>query len=139
MQVGLRHLNANVQHPDVIERQLAVVSAEDVKLSLDDVGSVPTARSGPEVARLHLLPHVLLDVKHVNIVHPVGAVVPSEVVNLRVDEAAGGGDACARLVARDERLHPCECTRVQVEDIVQLSVLVRLTPKDVDLLLKGDC
>lgn len=89
VQVGLGHLYPNVKHPDVIERQLAIIAPENVQLALDDVGCVAATGPGAEVTRLDLLPVVLLDVKHVHVVHPVGAIVPPKVVNLRVHQAPG--------------------------------------------------
>lgn len=81
MQISLWHLDTDVKHPDVIEGQLAVVATKDVELALDNVGCVATARSWAIVTSLHLLPHVLVNVEHVHIVHPVGPIVPAKVIN----------------------------------------------------------
>ena len=88
MQVGLRDLYTDVQHPDVIERELAVVASEDIQLALDDISSVSTARPRSVITRLYLFPMILFDIKHMNIVHPVSAIVTSEIVYLRVNQAA---------------------------------------------------
>ena len=82
VQVRLRHLDSDVEHPDVVEGQLAVIAAKNVQLTFHYVGSVPTAWPRPEITRLHLLPMILLNVENMHIVHPVCAVVPPEVVNL---------------------------------------------------------
>ena len=88
MQVGLRHLHTDIQHPNVIEGELAVVASEDVQLALDDISSVSTARPRSVITRLYLLPMILFDIKHMHIVHPVSAIITSEIVYLRVNEAA---------------------------------------------------
>ena len=88
MQVCLRNLNANIQHPYIIEGEFAVIASEYIQLPLDDISGVSAARSRPKVTRLHLLPIILLNVKYVHIIHPVCSIIPTEVVNLGVDEAA---------------------------------------------------
>ena len=138
MQVCLWDLNADVQHPNVIEGEFAVVPTEHIELALDDIGGVSAARPRPKVARLHFLPIVLLNVKDVHIIHPVCSIVPSEVVNLRVDEAAGRRDSGARLLTRDNRFDPRQCGRIKVEDVIELAVLIWLAAKNVDLFLKSD-
>ena len=82
MQVGLRDLHTDVQHPDVIERELAVVASEDIQLALDDISSVSTARPRSVITRLYLFPMILFDIQHRNIAHPVSAIVTSEIVYL---------------------------------------------------------
>lgn len=138
MEVGLRDLHTNVEHPDVIEGELAIVAAKDVELALHDVGCVTTARPGSEVAGLYLLPMALLDVVYVHVVHPVCAIVPAEVVDFRVYEAACRGNSGARLSPGDLWLNPCESRGVEVKDIVQLAILVGLTPENVNFLFIGD-
>ena len=53
-----------------------------------------------------------------NIIHPVSAVVATEVVDLGVHEAAGGGDASAWISTSDLRLDPRESASVEEENIV---------------------
>jgi len=84
MEVCLGDLHADVEHPDVIERELTVVAAEDVELAFDDVGGVTTPGPGSVLARLHFFPVALLDVVNVHVVHPVSTVVATKVVYLRV-------------------------------------------------------
>ena len=102
MQVGLGHLYSDIEHPYVVEAELTIVAAKNIQLSLDYVGCVSAARTRSVVTCLHFLPVVLLNVKDVDIIHPMGTVVASKVVDFRVDEAAGCGDSCARL-------GPCHC------------------------------
>ena len=87
MQVGLRDLHANVQHPDVVEAQLAVVAPEDIQLTLYNIGRVPASGTRPVIASLNFFPMVGINVEHMDIVHPVGAVVAPKVVDLGVDQA----------------------------------------------------
>ena len=82
VQVSLWHLHSNVEHPDIIKRQLTVVATKHIQLSFDDIGCVSAAGPWSVVTCLHLLPVVLLYVKHVHIVHPVSSIIASEIVNL---------------------------------------------------------
>ena len=84
MQVRLRDLHANVQHPDVVEAQLAVVTSEDIQLALHYVSRVPTSGTRPVIASLYFFPVVRINVENMDIVHPVGAIVAPKVINLRV-------------------------------------------------------
>ena len=138
VQVCLGHLHPNVKHPDVIKGELAIVPPKHVQLALDYVRGVAAAGPRAEVARLDLLPVILLDVEHVHVVHPVGAIVPPKVVNLRIHQAPGRGNSGGRLLARDGRLDPGEGARVQVKNVIKLAILVRLAAKYVDLLLICD-
>ena len=65
-----------------METQLTVVSTEYVQLTFDYISCVTAARSGSIVTSLDLLPVILLDIKDVYIVHPVGSIVSTEVVDL---------------------------------------------------------
>ena len=85
VEVCLRDLNSDVQHPDVIEGEFTVVASEYIQLALDDISGVPAARPRSKVTRLYLLPIVLLNVKDVHIIHPVRPIISTEVVNLGVD------------------------------------------------------
>ena len=138
-ELRLGHLHADGQHPNVVERQFAVVASEDVQLTLDNVGSVPAPRARFELGSRDLLPVVGLDVEYVDIVHPVHAVISTEVDDFTVNQAAGGGDASARLITADDRFDPGQCLGIQIKDVVQLPQLVRLSPKYVDLLVERDC
>ena len=82
MQVRLRYLNSNIQHPNVVKTELTVITAKDIELSFDNIGGVSAPWSWSVVTCLHLVPMVLLDVKHVHIIHPMGSIIPSKVVNL---------------------------------------------------------
>ena len=137
-ELRLGHLDADGQHPDVVKGQLAVVAAEDVQLSLDDVGCVSAAGPWFELGRGDLLPVVGVYVKHVHIVHPMDTVVAAEVDYFRVYQTPCGGDSSRRLITGDDRLHPCKGLRVQIEDVVQLSQLVGLSAEDVYLLVEGN-
>lgn len=82
MEVGLGHLHSNVEHPDIIEGQLAIVATEDVELSFYYIGSVAAARSWPILTCLHLLPVTLINIEYVHVIHPMCAIIASKVVNL---------------------------------------------------------
>ncbi len=82
MKICLWHLNSNVEHPDIIERQFAVVAAEHIQLALHNISGVATSRSGAIVTGLHLFPHVLVDIEHMHIIHPMSAIVPTKVIYL---------------------------------------------------------
>lgn len=74
-----------------------------------------------------------------HIVHPVYAVIPSEVNDFAVNEAASSRDADAWLVTAHDRFYPSQSLGVEVEDVVQLSQLVRLAAEDVDPFVERDC
>ena len=82
MEVRLWHLDANVQHPDIVERQLAIVSTEHVQLALYYIGCVTTAWSRPVIACLHLFPLTMLNVEDMHVIHPVCAIIAAKVVDL---------------------------------------------------------
>ncbi len=82
MEICLGHLHSNVKHPDVIERQFAVVTAEHIQLAFHYISSVATPGSGAIVTGLHLFPHVLVNIKHMHIIHPMSTIVPTEVIYL---------------------------------------------------------
>ena len=81
---------------------------------------------------------ILLNVEDMDIVHPMRAVVAAKVVDLRVHEAACRGNTRGGLLARDGRLDPGQRTRVQIKDIIQLSVLIWLSAEDVNLFLESN-
>lgn len=111
-------LDSDRKHPNVVETQLTVVSAENVELSFHDVCRVSATRSGLELGGGDLLPVVGIDVKHVHVVHPVDTIVAAEVNDLRVDQAASSRYSGAGNVARNLRLHPGQGFSVQVENVV---------------------
>ena len=80
---------------------------------------------------------ILLDVKNMNVVHPMRAIVATKVVYFRVYEAARCWNSRRRFLPRDGRLDPGKRARVQIEDVIELSVLVWLSTKDVNLFLKS--
>mmetsp|Transcript_12989 Transcript_12989/g.20133 ORF Transcript_12989/g.20133 Transcript_12989/m.20133 type:complete len:266 (+) Transcript_12989:737-1534(+) len=73
-----------------------------------------------------------------DVVHPMHAVVSSEVDDFRVDQAACRRNSSARLVAAHCWLHPSQSLGVEVEDVVKLSKLVGLSAEDIDFLVEGD-
>lgn len=89
-ELWLWHLNTDGQHPNIVERQLAIVSSEDVKLSFHDVGCMPATGSRLELRCSHFLPVIRLNIKDVHIVHPMDTVVASKVDYLGVNETTGG-------------------------------------------------
>jgi hypothetical protein len=88
VKICLGYLYSNVKHPDVVKRQFTVITAKDIELTLYNIGSVAASRSGSIVTGLDLFPHVLVNVEHVHIIHPVSTIVPAKIVNFRVDQAA---------------------------------------------------
>ena len=96
------------------------------------------SRSGFKFTGYYFFPVVAIYVENMDIVHPVNTVVPSEVDDLGVNEAASGGDSCTGHVAADFRLDPCQSLCIKVKDIVKLSQLIWFTSKDVDLLVEGN-
>lgn len=82
VQAGLRHLNSNVKHPDVVEAQFAVISSENIKLAFHNIRCMTTSGSGTVIARLNLFPMIRINVKDMYIVHPMNTIVATEVVNL---------------------------------------------------------
>lgn len=99
---------------------------------------MPAPRARFELGSRNLLPVVGLDVEYVHVVHPMDAVVPTEVDDLTIDQAAGGRDTSARLIAAYDRFNPGERLGIKVKDVIQLPQLVRLSAKDVDLLVERD-
>lgn len=73
------YLNTDREHPDVVEAQFAVVSSEDVELTLDNVSSMSAPWSRLELRGNHLLPVVGVNVKDMDIIHPVHAIIASEI------------------------------------------------------------
>ena len=82
MEICLWYLNPNVKHPDIIERQFAVVAAKHIQLAVHYISSVATPRSGAIVTGLHFFPHVLVNIEYVHIIHPMSTIVPSKVIYL---------------------------------------------------------
>ena len=135
----LWHLNSDREHPYVVERQLTVISSENVELSLDNVSSMSATRSWLEFRGSDLLPIVAFDVKYMNIIHPVNAIVPSKVDDFGVDQAACSGDTSRWLISTHGWFHPGQSFSVQVKDIVKLTQLVRLSSEDINFLVKSYC
>ena len=79
---------------------------------------------------------ILLNVEDMHIVHPMRTIVAAKVVDLRVHQTACRGNTRGRLLARDGRLDPSQRTRVEIKDVIQLSVLIWLAAEDVNLFLK---
>ena len=82
VQAGLRHLNSNVKHPDVVEAQFTVISSENIKLAFHNIRCMTTSGSGTVITRLNLFPMIRINVKDMYIVHPMNTIVATEVVNL---------------------------------------------------------
>ena len=135
--MGLGYLYADIKHPNVVEGQLAIVASEHIKLALYNIGCVTAARSRSVVTRLNFFPMILLDVKNMNVVHPMRAIVATKVVYFRVYKAARCRNSRGRLLPRDGRLDPGQRTRVQIENVIELSVLIWLPAEDVNLFLKS--
>ena len=76
----LWHLDTYREHPDIVERELTIISSEDVELALHYVGSVPAARAWFVSVSLHLAPAVAINVKNVHIVHPLHTIIATEIV-----------------------------------------------------------
>lgn len=93
-------------------------------------------RSWLEFRSDNLLPVVALNVKDMNVVHPMDPIVSSKVDDLGVYQAACCGNTSAWLISAHNWLHPCESFCVKIKDIVQLSQLVRLSTKDIDFFIK---
>ena len=58
MEVGLRNLHSNVEHPDVVETKFAIVASEHIKLALDNICSMSASWSWPVVTCLYLFPMI---------------------------------------------------------------------------------
>ena len=134
----LWHLDTDREHPNVVETEFTVVSPEDVELSLDDVCGVPAPRSRLELASSDFLPVVCLDVKHMDIIHPMHSIIPSEVDDFRVYKAACGRDSSARTFSSHFWTAPGKRLGIKVEDIVELSELIRLSSEDENFLVVCD-
>ena len=139
MQVSLWYLYTNIQHPDVVEGEFTVIAAKDIQLSLYNIGCMSTMWPWSVVTCLYFFPNVLFNVKNMNIVHPVSAIIAAEVVYFRVYKAPCRRNSRTWLLASDLRLDPCQRACVQIENVIELSVLVWLSPKDVNLLFKCYC
>ena len=94
-------MNSNVKHPDVVKAEFTIVAAKYIKLSFYYIGCVTTSRARSVVTCLHFVPVVRFNVEYVYVVHPMYAVIPSEVVNFTIHKATRGAHACAWL-------HPCD-------------------------------
>ena len=81
---------------------------------------------------------ICLDVEHVHIIHPMDPIIPTKVVGLRVNQAPRSTHSSTGISPSNDRFYPRKSGRVQVKDIVELAVLVRLAAKKVDSLLKSD-
>ena len=100
---------------------------------------MPAARSGFELGSGNLLPIVGLNVKDVDIVHPMDAIVTSKVDDFRVYEATGSRDSNRWLITIYDRFDPGKGLSIEVEYVVELPQLVRLATENVDLLVEGNC
>ena len=78
----LRYLDTDGQHPNVIETKFAIVSTKNVKLSFHNISSVSTSWSWLKLTCGNFLPVVTLNIKHMDVIHPVNTVVSSEVNDL---------------------------------------------------------
>ena len=77
---GFRDLDTYREHPDIVERELAIISSEDIELTLYYVSSVPAARARLVSVSLDLAPTVAINVKNMHIVHPLHTVIAPEIV-----------------------------------------------------------
>lgn len=134
----LGHLDTYREHPDVVEAQFAVIAAEDVELTLHDVGCVPASGPRLKLARDYLLPVIVLNVKDVHVVHPVHAVVTTEIYDLGVNQASRRRHPSTWLITGHLRLYPSQSLRIQVENVVELAQLVGLTAQYINLFIEGD-
>lgn len=107
-----------------METQFAVISTEYVELALNYVCCVATTRTRFVVTRLNLFPMICLNIKHMNIVHPMHTIITSKVIDFRINKAACSRYTCVRLLTCDLRGYPGKCLCIQVEDIIQLPILV---------------
>ena len=78
----MRDLNPDIKHPNVMEREFAVVTTEYIKLTFYYVGCMATARSRSIVTSLNFFPMIRINIKNVHIVHPMDTVISSKIVNL---------------------------------------------------------
>lgn len=56
MKKWLRDLNSNIQHPNVIETQFAVITSEDVQLTFNNVRSMSASWPWSVITSLDFLP-----------------------------------------------------------------------------------
>ena len=138
VQIGLRNLDSNIEHPNVMETQFTVITSEHIKLAFHYIRRVTAARSRSIVTSLYFLPVILLNIEDMHIIHPVRSIVPSKVIYLWVDQATSCGDSRTWFGASNLRFYPGKCWCVEVEDVIELSVLVWLSSKNVNLLLKSN-
>lgn len=91
-----------------MEAQFAVISSKYVKLSFNYVRCV--AASGPRsvVTGSNFVPMVRLYIEYVHIVHPVHAIVATEVIDFAINEASSGAHTGAWLHSSHLGLYPGE-------------------------------
>ena len=111
----------------VVERHVTIVATKYVQFALEIVGSVTTAWRGFGAICEFAFPQHVLEVQCVQVVHPVGAIKSAKQIHGVVDQAAGHADTRCGWRAFDGRLAPCHGCGVQTEQVVELSISVRLT------------
>ena len=99
---------------------------------------MPTSRSWLELTSSDFLPVVCLNVKHMNIVHPMHSIIPTEIDDFRVYKTACGRNSSARTFSSHFWAAPGKRLGIKVEDIVELSELIRLSSEDENFLVVCD-
>lgn len=87
---------------------------------------------------LDFAPPISLDVKNVDVIHPLDAIVSTKVIDLAIDETASSGDPGTWVLSGDYWLNPGEGCCIKIEDVIELPKLIRLSSENVDLLIKSD-
>lgn len=107
-------------------------------MTFDDISSVSASWLRLLLISYYFLPIIVLNIEHVDIVHPLYSVVPSKVNDLRVDQAACRRNLCTWLFSIDLGLDPSKSLCIEIENVVKLSELIRFSTKNVYLCVKSD-
>jgi len=111
-------LNPYGEDPNIIKRQLTIIPTEDVELAFYNICGMSAARSWLVTICLYLAPSIAINIEYMHIVHPLHAVIPTEVIYFRINQAPGSGHACRGVLPSDNWFHPCQSCCVKVENIV---------------------
>ena len=132
----LRYLDTDGEHPNIIETEFTIVSTKNVKLSFDDISSVSASWSWLKLTCGYFLPVIALNVKHMDVIHPVYTIVSSEVDDFWVDQAPSSWDTGAWLITAYSRFYPGKRFCIKIEYIIKLSKLIWLTTDNLYLFIK---
>lgn len=80
-----RYLHSNRENPNIVEAQFAIITSKDVQLTLNYIRCMTTPWSRLVAVSLYFSPSISFNVKGMNIVHPLHAIIATKIVDFIVD------------------------------------------------------